>query len=82
MVLRKLIPRSGEDFIAWLLSALLLDEALLTVTKSLWTMYLTGLLLSRKIFPLVASSHIQSYKITIMDLIWNYVESEAQSHIC
>ena len=30
---------------------------------------------SRKIFPLVASSHIQSYIIIIIDLIWNCISA-------
>ena len=47
----------------------------LLVSKSLWTTCLSSLLWSRKIFPLVTSSHIQSFAITIINLIWNYVFS-------
>ena len=72
MVLGRLIPRSREDFIDRLLSVLLLDQAL--QVASLWT---TLLLVSwsRRIFPLVAFSHIQSYINTIIDLIWNCISA-------
>ena len=42
--------------------------------KSLDHTCLTSLLV-RKIFPLVASSHIQNYIITIIDLIWNCISA-------
>ena len=45
---------------------------LLTVSKGLQTIYLTGLLWSWKLLPLIASSHIYSYSITIVDLIELY----------
>ena len=58
MVLRLLIPRSGEDFLDRLVSVLLLDLGPVKVARSLWTTCLTSLLWSRKCFPFVASSHI------------------------
>ena len=49
---------------------------------SLDTTCLTSLLV-QKTSPLVASSHIQSYTITIINLIWNYIlfYQRPQSHI-
>ena len=57
---------------------------LINTVKRLQTTCLTSLLWSRKIFPLVPSSHVQSYTITIIDLIWNYMSSFYQklSHMC
>ena len=42
-------------------------------SKSLWTTPVLLASWSRKIFPLVASSYIQTYIITIIDLIWNCI---------
>ena len=55
-----------------------------TVLRMLIPTCLTSLLWSRKIFPLVPSSHVQSYTITIIDLIWNCMSSFYQklSHVC
>ena len=77
MWLGMLIPRLGEDFVDRPLNVLLLDEALLTITKSLWTTCLTSLLLSRKRFPLlvVPSSDIEE----VMDLIELYIWSVVSS---
>ena len=44
-------------------------------SKSLWTIPVLLASWSRKIFPLVASSHIQIYIITIIDLIWKYIST-------
>ena len=52
------ITRSGNDVTDRPLNVLVLDKAILGVAKSLWTTHLPRLLWSRKIFPLVACSHI------------------------
>ena len=52
------IARSGNDVTDRPLNVLVLDKAILGVAKSLWTTHLPRLLWSRKIFPLVACSHI------------------------
>ena len=72
MVLGRLIPRSREDSIDRPLRVLLLDQTL--QVASLWTTVLLASW-SRKIFPLVASSHIQSYIITVIYLIWKCISA-------
>ena len=59
------------------------SRAGLVSSKSLWTIPVLIASWSRKIFPLIASSHIQSYTVTIIDLIWNYIlfYQRPQSHI-
>ena len=47
----------------------------LASSKSLWTRPVLLASWSKKIFPLVASSHILSYIITIIDLIWNCISA-------
>ena len=74
-----LIPRSGEGFLDRTLHVLLVDQTQLTVAKSLCTTCLTSPLWSRKWLPLVASSHIQSYTIAIIDLIGLYMWSIVSS---
>ena len=44
-------------------------------SKSLWTTPVLLASWSRKIFPLVASSNIESHIATIMDFIWNCIPS-------
>lgn len=72
-----------EDFAKGPLDMLLLDQDLLAVPRNLWTTCLISLLRSKKIFPLVASSCIYGYTITIIDFVWNYRPSFYQrlSHI-
>ena len=70
-----LIPRSGEDFIDRPLNVLLLGQAIKQYPEFSELPVFTSLLWSRKISPLVASSHIWSYAVRITALIWNYISS-------
>ena len=72
-----LLPRLGKDFFDRLLNVLLVDKTLLTVARA------SGqpVILSGKWFPLVASSHIYSYTIIIIDLIELYISSIISSHL-
>ena len=47
----------------------------LTSSKSLWTIPVFLASWSRKMFPLVVSSHILSYIIAVIDLIWNCISA-------
>ena len=72
MVLWRLVPRAVEDFTDRPLRVLFLDEAL---WASLRTAPVSLVSWSRKILPLVASSHIQSHTIIIMDFMLNCISS-------
>ena len=70
-VLRRLIPRS-VDFISTQCAVTGLGPV---SSKSLWTAPVSLVSWSRKMFPLVTSSHIQSHTIIIMDFKWNCTPS-------
>ena len=70
------IPRSCEDFFNRPFNVLLLDWTIKQYSEFSGLLVLTCLLWSRKIFPFVASSHIQSYTVTIKDLIQKYISDQ------
>ena len=72
-----------KDFVDRPLNVLLLDQAIKQYPKFSGPPVLLASW-SRKIFPLVSSSHIQSYTITVIDLIWDYILfcQRPQTHIC
>ena len=76
------ILRFGKDFADRLLTVLLLDQAIKHYPKFSGPPVLLASW-SRKIFPLVASSRIQSYTVTIIDFIWDYTlfYQRPQTHI-
>ena len=81
-LLRMSILRFGKDFVDRSLNVPLLDQAIKQYPKFSGPPVLLASW-SRKTFPLVASSHIQTYTVTIIDLTWNYIlfYQRPQSHI-
>ena len=81
-LLRMSILRFGKDFVHRPLNVLLLDQDIKQYPKFSGPPVLLASL-STKTFPHVASSHIQGYTVTIINLMWNYILSyqRPQSHI-
>ena len=70
------VPGLVKVPLIWPLSAVFLDQAHEEQQSLGHTVLLASW--SRKIFPLVASSPVQSHIITTIDLIWNYMASFCQ----
>ena len=71
-----LIPSSVKDFIDRLLNVLLLDLALLTIVKSLWTICLSSLLWSRKcLLLLLLISRVTLLQSLILYILVNCFKS-------